>query len=71
MSAVEDRPDDPAPEAREFTITNSSGNTVRTVLKTPESIRANRALLCSVYKIPDDFLDDVLECTLALIPRAG
>ncbi len=72
MSATADRPDDPkratfdtpGVPAHDFTLLDGNGNLTRWVLKTPETLRANRAVLCDVYGCPDEWLDEVLEYAL-------
>ena len=45
-------------DARDFTTIVPGGPRVRTVLKTPQSIRENRALLRRIYDVPDEWVVD-------------
>lgn len=51
----------------DFTIQDGNGNKKRFVRKTPETVRANRALVCHIFGCPDELLADVLEHSLKRI----
>lgn len=65
-AAAEDRPDDPrrAPAlARDFAVRTPNGQR-RTVMMTPESIRANRLEVRRIFGCPDADVDDCVAYSL-------